>query len=99
MDNVRNKSIKEVIESDYFRAIREAMRDFRHNWFMPCMIIDHPHVLRELVNKYGAYATYPGSGSVVEDATLTGPLNAYSEKMKEITEPRWQECFGDLSRL
>ncbi len=33
LDNVRDKSIREVIESDCFRDIREATKDFRHNWF------------------------------------------------------------------
>ncbi len=97
VDNVRNKSIKEVVESGYFKAIREAMANFRHNWFMPCMIIDHPCVLRELVKKYGAYPTYPGSRSLIEDANLTRFLDEYSERMEEVTEPHWQEYFGDLS--
>jgi MoaA/NifB/PqqE/SkfB family radical SAM enzyme len=97
VDNVREKSIRELIESEYFQAIREAMKDFRHNWFMPCMIIDHPCVLRELVKTYGAYPTYPDSKSLVDDPAITQFLDQYSERMEEVTEPKWQECFGDLS--
>jgi len=97
VDNVRNKSIRDVIESDYFRAIREAMKGFRHNWFMPCMIIDRPHILRKLVGKYNAYPTYPESDSLLRDPGLAKALDEYSERMVEVTDPRWQECFGDSS--
>jgi len=99
VDNVRNKSIREVIESDFFRDIRDAMKDFRHNWFMPCMIIDHPCVLRELVQKHNARPTYPSSGCIVADPAITRFLDDYSERMEEVSGPAWQECYGDLASV
>jgi MoaA/NifB/PqqE/SkfB family radical SAM enzyme len=97
VDNARDKSIREVIESDYFRAIRDAIKDFRNNWFTPCMIIDHPSVMREIVRKYHARPTYPDSQSIVEDPVVTSALDRYSKEMEQVTEPCWQECFGDVS--
>jgi hypothetical protein len=99
VDNVRNKSLREIIESDYFRDIREATKDFRHNWFMPCMIIDHPCVLRELVRKHNARPTYPSSASIVEDSTIAQFLDEYSERMEQVTTIPWQEAYGDLATV
>ena len=98
VDNVRNKSIKEAIESDYFRDIRETTKDFRHNWFMPCMIIDHPCVLREIVRKHNARPTYPTSASIVEDSTIAQFLDQYSERMEQVTMSPWQEAYGEFSQ-
>lgn len=99
VDNAREKSLVEAIESDFFKAIREALKDFRHNWFTPCMIIDHPSVIRELVKKYNARPTYPGSRSLVEDPALMQALDEYSKRIEEVTGPCWEECFGDLSAV
>lgn len=66
VDNVRDKTIREVLRSDFMKKMREAVphdaRDAR-----PCPIIDHPHKLREAVESTGAYKTTPDAHQLVQD--------------------------------
>ncbi|MEK7466451.1 MAG: radical SAM protein [Planctomycetota bacterium] len=66
VDNIRNKTIREVLKSDFMKKMREAVphdaRDAR-----PCMIIDHPHKLREIVEGAGVYKTTPDAGQMVHE--------------------------------
>jgi radical SAM protein with 4Fe4S-binding SPASM domain len=66
VDNIRNKSIREVLRSDFMKKMREAVphdaRDAR-----PCPIIDYPDRLRNIVGETGAYMTTPDAHQIVED--------------------------------
>lgn len=66
VDNIRNKTIREVLRSDFMKKMREAVphdaRDAR-----PCPIIDHPHKLREIVESTGAFKTTPDAHQLVTD--------------------------------
>ncbi|KUK43125.1 MAG: Radical SAM domain protein, partial [Thermovirga lienii] len=55
----------------------------------PCLIIDHPQVLRELVERYGARPTHPGSEALLKD--LAPGLDRYSERIKSIYGPLWEK--------
>jgi len=49
-DNIKEKSLKEALDSDFMRAIR-AHQPFDDNLLLPCQIIDNPDKLREIVEK------------------------------------------------
>jgi len=87
-DNIHNRSLKEVINSPYFRGIR-ARQPYSNNLLRPCMIIDHTHVLRELC---GEFHPSPTDGPVCElVTTLADDLDRYSQEAARILDPVW-EC-------
>jgi len=94
VDNIREKSLEECLQSDYFKAIRKAAGSFRDNLYMPCMIIDRPRVLRNLVKKYRARPTHPGAETIVEDPNIVRCLDQYSQQLRKLTLPAWERDFG-----
>jgi len=95
VDNIKNKSLKEVLNSNFFKDIRER-QPFDENLLAPCMIIDHPEILREICEKNNAYPTHKGAESIVKDKEITKYLDLYSKKMGKLTARPWEEryrCF------
>jgi MoaA/NifB/PqqE/SkfB family radical SAM enzyme len=92
LDNIKNKSLWEAVRSPFFEAIR-ARQPYHHNLLRPCMIIDHPTILREVCNECHPYPTHPGSESVV--TSMCGALDQYASGVAEILDPPWQSEFAD----
>jgi len=98
VDNIRNKSLKEIMESPFFRAIRErqnavgAPRAYSDNMLTPCCIIDQPWVLREIVKEHGAHPT-DGAGDLL-DGRVAGALDEYSKGLHEIYDPVWKRDYA-----
>jgi len=91
VDNIKQKSLKEVINSPYFGAIR-ARQPYSNNLLRPCMIIDHPHVLRELC---ADCKPYPTDGPVCGFITsLANDLDKYSSDAAGILDPVWEREFA-----
>jgi len=91
VDNIHGKKLTDVFQSSFFRAIREAQPYDDDNLLRPCMIIDHPHVLREIVARTGAHPTHPGAESILKE--MAADLDRYAERMKAIYDPIW-ESYG-----
>lgn len=87
--NLREHSLREVFTSPFFGGIR-ARQPYHPNLLRPCKIIDHPHVLRELVKTHGARPTCPGAESVLTDPAIRDFLDSYSRAYAEIAERAWQ---------
>jgi len=89
IDNVYEKSLFEILKtSPLFRAIR-SRQPYSENLLRPCMIIDHPHVLREVVRESGANPTHPGAETIITE--LSQPLDDYAEKYALIADEAWRE--------
>jgi len=76
MDNIKEKSLAEVLDSPLFKKIRE-MRPYCHNPNRPCMLIDVPRVSRKAFKLPGVYPTHPGAETLFND--LAPALDEYSE--------------------
>jgi MoaA/NifB/PqqE/SkfB family radical SAM enzyme len=96
VDNIKNKTLKEALQSDFFKAIR-ARQPYDGNLLRPCMIIDSPHVLRELVSEFRACPTHPGAGSLLTE--LAPGLDEYARRFGEITNPIWESEFQQQSEF
>ena len=92
VDNVKEKSIPEIAASPFFKAIRESQPYEDDDLLRPCMIIDHPEVLRDLVGKYGARPCHPGLEAMLEGKVAEG-LDRYAEELKAIYDPVWDESW------
>ncbi len=93
VDNIRQKSLVEVLKSPFFSAIRDAQPYEDDNLLRPCMIIDHPDVLKELVEKYNAHPTHEGAEKIITE--FYPYLKEYAEELRKIYDPVWEEYWRD----
>ncbi len=87
-DNIHEKSLVEILKSPFFTKIREAAPYDDDNLTRPCMIIDHPWVLRRIVKETGAHPTHPGAEMLL--GPLAPKLDEYARRVKEIFDPVWE---------
>jgi len=95
VDNIHGKTLWEVMNSPFLKAVRRmqqaenATQSYSNNLLTPCMIIDQPWVLREIVNTYGARATDGGDGLL--SGEVAEGLDSYSEEIHSIYDPLWEK--------
>lgn len=70
VDNIKRKSLKEILRSPFFQNIqkRQPYKDLDEkepNYLRPCMIIDHPEVLRDVIKETGAHPTCAESEKIL----------------------------------
>ena len=87
-DNVREKRLVEIVQSDFFREAR-GKAPFNTDRRAPCSFIDSPDFLRDLVAKYNLKPTHEGAESIVGE--LHAPLKERSEKYKKMLEETAKE--------
>ncbi|HGJ64406.1 TPA: radical SAM protein, partial [bacterium] len=88
VDNIKNKSLKEVINSPFFKDIRERQKANNENPLLPCMIIDHPETLREVVSSHNAYPTHEGAETLITD--MADYLDKYSLDYAKLANKAWK---------
>jgi len=86
VDNIRNTSLLDALQSGFFKAIR-ARIPYSENYLRPCIIIDHPHILRQLVRQYGAKPTHPGAEGVLDE--LSEELDRYAHEYGNLADFEW----------
>ncbi len=89
-DNIKEKSLKEVLNSPYFKAFRSKM-PFCDNFLRPCPLHDHPWILREVVKETKAHPTYEGAEHVLTD--LAPSLDDYAREWKKVADPIWEKEY------
>jgi MoaA/NifB/PqqE/SkfB family radical SAM enzyme len=90
-DNIKQKSLSEAINSPFFKGIR-SQQPYGENLLRPCMIIDHPYVLRNL---YSDFHPHPTDGPVCGFvANLRDDLDLYSQEVAAKLDPVWQSEFA-----
>lgn len=96
VDNIKEKSLLEALNSDFFREIR-SRRPYHPNLLRPCMIIDHPYVLRECVAKCGAHPTHPEAEGIITD--LAPELDRYGEEYGRLADEVWMKDYQEVATL
>lgn len=94
--NIHDCTLRDAFESELFRTIR-GRQPYHPNLLRPCKIIDHPHVLREVVAATGARPTYPGADAIIKDPAVCAHLDAYSREVGRIADRAWASedyCAG-----
>ncbi len=82
VDNIKNVSLAQALDSELFRAIRRR-QPHNDNHLRPCMIIDNPHVMREVIQEAHPYFTHSGADEI------------YTERKDEIDE--YATTFGEFA--
>lgn len=90
--NVRNATLKEALTSPIFKKIREEQKKPTFdNRMRPCMIIDHPEVLRKVVKECNAYPTHGNAHTVL--TKCADHLDQYSKEYGELSKPFWEKVY------
>jgi len=91
-DNIHDKSLKEVLNSPFFKEFR-ARQPYGKNLLRPCTMIDHPYVLREICSKCHPYST-DGPMCGLTSSPISEALDKYSQEVAEIMDPVWEREFA-----
>lgn len=89
-DNIKEKSLTEVLNSEFFRAIRDK-QPYNDNLLMPCMMIDNPTVWREIHERYQPFIhpTHPGANDILLDEPQM--FDIYAKEVQDLTTPIWEK--------
>jgi len=88
VDNIRTKPLAEILNSEFFHAIRRR-QPYSSNFYRPCMIIDHPQILREVVEKSGARPTHPGADTILTQYSQY--LDEYASTYGKLADDLWKQ--------
>jgi len=95
-DNIHNTTIAQALNSRLFRAIR-ARQPHNPNHLRPCMIIDNPHILREIIAETKPYFTHPGADEIYTEKKEL--MDEYAARWGELAERIWREEYRDGKRV
>jgi len=94
VDNIREKPLSEILNSEFFHAFRRR-QPYSTNFFRPCMVIDHPHLLRQVVAQTGACPTHSGAETLLTDCSEG--LDRYAAAYGELADELWKEWSPSAS--
>jgi len=94
VDNIRDKPLADILLSPFFAEIRKR-QPYDDNLLRPCMIIDVPEVLREVVAVCGAHPTHIGADAVIHE--LARDMDRYSESYHELADRKWEEYNNSIN--
>jgi len=86
VDNIRDTTIKDALNSRLFTSIRESQKT-NTNLLTPCMLIDKPEIIREAVLISGARPTHAGADALITE--LASDIDRYSEEYCRIADEKW----------
>jgi MoaA/NifB/PqqE/SkfB family radical SAM enzyme len=92
VDNIKEKSLKEALNSPLFRHIR-SRQPHNQNHLRPCMIIDNPHVMRDVIQKTGARFTHPGAEEIY--TVHWDRMDAYAARWGTLADRVWKEEYAE----
>ena len=90
-ENINHKSLAEALNSKLFQVIQKR-QPYSSNLLRPCMIIDNPAVLREVVKEGGAYPTHDGAETIINE--LAPSLDQYAAEYAKLANEAWDEMNG-----
>lgn len=96
VDNIREKSILDAVNSPFFKAIRAHFPySDNGNLKRPCMIIDNPQVLRDVVDEYLVPEGHEHSEDLIHDSSVVEWIDAYAESFRNLTDDEWDKQIQD----
>ncbi|MCL5409188.1 MAG: radical SAM protein [Candidatus Omnitrophica bacterium] len=97
VDNIKNTSLKDALNSKLFKIIK-SKQPYSKNLMCPCMIIDEPAVLRQIIAESGARATHSGAESLLKD-NIADFLDKYSKELHSMWDPLWESVYDSGKKL
>jgi MoaA/NifB/PqqE/SkfB family radical SAM enzyme len=95
--NIKDMSLREALDKPFYKELRDR-QPHSENLYLPCMLVDHPEVFRELRDKYDDLKpTHPKADTMV--TTLVDEIDEYSKEVKEIYGPVWEKDKDSFSKI
>jgi len=96
--NVKEKSLIEILKSPLFEAIRSKQPykdsdEENPNLLRPCLVIDHPELLRNIVKETKAVPTCAPS---ILEKEVEEIVDKYAEEWKQKSEKIWQRDYSKI---
>jgi MoaA/NifB/PqqE/SkfB family radical SAM enzyme len=92
-DNIRNASLAQALNSPLFRDIR-GRQPHNPNHLRPCMIIDNPHVMRDVIKRNRCYFTHPGAEEIYTFRSKY--MDNYAKAYAPLADWVWKEEYLNL---
>lgn len=89
VDNIKNTTLKEALNSEFFKFLRKNQPFGNGNLLTPCMIIDNPQFLRQAISKTGASPTHQDAEAILNGLVSKG-LDEYASQFHKIADPVWE---------
>jgi MoaA/NifB/PqqE/SkfB family radical SAM enzyme len=90
MHNIEKVSLAEALDSPLFRAIRKR-QPHNKNHLRPCMIIDNPHIFRDVIAETKPYFTHKGAEEIVTQ--MKDDIDAYAAQYGAFADKIWREEY------
>jgi MoaA/NifB/PqqE/SkfB family radical SAM enzyme len=90
VDNIRETTLFQALDSALFRDIR-SRQPHNANHLRPCMIIDNPQVMREVIQKNRPYFTHPGAEEIY--TSKAGDMDRYANTYACLADMVWREEY------
>jgi len=95
-DNIRDKSLAQALNSQLFRDIR-SRQPHNTNHLRPCMIIDNPHVMRDVIKRNCLYFTHPGAEEIYTFRSKY--MHHYAKAYALLADRVWKEEYLKLKEV
>lgn len=97
-NNLKGKSLLDVFRSPFFKMLRHK-QPYNDNLLLPCMMIDNPGKIREIVQETGAYPTDDSARQMTSDPKFMQQLDQLAEDFKPYAEKAWEKDFNKTGNL
>lgn len=88
--NIKDSSLKDALSSPFFKEIRKNI-PYDSNFFRPCLLLDHPNLLKEYFEKYEPGITQTEFANVVSDGEYYQRLLFHADTLKVVLDREWKE--------
>lgn len=95
VDNVREKSLADIFASDFFKTFIKV-QPYNKNLLRPCMMIDNPAVVRNIMRKAGARPTDESARAMLEDEDFQKELQKLADDFAPHAERAWKELYPEM---
>jgi MoaA/NifB/PqqE/SkfB family radical SAM enzyme len=96
VDNIKDTTLAQALDSKLFRDIR-SRQPHNPNHLRPCMIIDNPHVMRDVIAKNHPYFTHPGAEEIY--TSKAQEMDSYAHRYGILAEQVWYEEYLGLNEV
>ncbi len=93
---IYKKSIEEAYNSKLFQEIRKR-QPYSKNFLKPCMMLDNPHVIREVCKECGAIPAHGGAENFITN--LAPDIDRYALEVAKQYNPLFEEATGTRQRI
>lgn len=97
-DNLKGKPLINIFRSPFFKTLRRK-QPYNDNLLLPCMMIDNPDMIRQIVKETGAHPTDDSAKQMISDPVFMHQLDELAKEFKPYADEAWQKDFGQKGNL